>query len=537
MDTVVARHCGGGSWIPKLDMQIDVQNKLRDVLTGSDSVEIGQFKWVNLEMVREQAGEDWSNLRGKIYDTSAKFIERRLGEHDVLLRCQGGFMIIFSDLEGDEAADKVEEISLALNVFFLGDKILRNLKIEAEARSITTAEFMQIVSTSVALDQTSSSMGDEEFDAAPTGDGEGRLAVLRDSNAATSAAKQSIRSEAMGSTARLVEPDWTEQEREIAAQDAKDRQWEKTQLTPMPEEPTEQWRHADNRKPKEKEPRWRRAAPPEKPVTPPLPESLFVEDHGQWDDIVFKPSWDSRQNRIAVHFCLARRQHEDEVLYGRDTLLGSKSTDLHRQLDRAVAIAAQRAFQQQFVKKITCAIGIPVHYDTIAKVSDRVAYFSILQSVPQKLRKFFFFRIDGIPKGAPVMQMQEVLRSMKGFGSSLLVKLDFADRDLRRFEGCGVDEFGCEMPRRINDNGIRDEDVAAIYEMVASAQLQGAETYFTDVDDYEAFNAAISTGVRYISGKIIGREEPLPRAMRPYSLTKIRQLWEPNDDEPDVALI
>jgi EAL domain-containing protein (putative c-di-GMP-specific phosphodiesterase class I) len=520
-------------------MQTDVQKKLRDVLTGSDSVEIGQFKWVNLEMVREQAGEDWSDLRGKIYDTSAKFIERRLGEHDVLLRCQGGFMIIFSELEGDEAADKVEEISLALNVFFLGDKILRNLKIEAEARSITTAEFMQIVSTSVAIDQTSSSMGDDEFDADPTGDptGEGRLAALRSSREESPASKPSIRSEAMGSTARLVEPDWTEQERDIAAQAAKDREWKKSQLAAKPDVQTEQWRHADNRKPKEREPRWKRAEPLEQPISPPLPASVFVEDHGQWDDIVFKPSWDSRQNRIAVHFCLARRQHDDEVLYGRDTLLGSQSTDLHRQLDRAVAIAAQRAFQQQFVKKITCAIGIPVHYDTIAKISDRVAYFSILQSVPQKLRKFFFFRIDGIPKGAPAMQMQEVLRSMKGFGSSLLVKLDFADRDLRRFEGCGVDEFGCEMPRRINENGIRDDDVASIYEMVASAQLQGAETYFTDVDDYEAFNAAISTGVRYISGKIIGREEAMPRAMRSYSLTKIRQCWEPKDDEPNIALI
>ena len=146
-------------------------------------------------------------------------------------------------------------------------------------------------------------------------------------------------------------------------------------------------------------------------------------------------------------------------------------------------------------------------------------------------------RIDGIPPGAPVMQMQELFRSMKGFGSNLLAKLDFADRDLKRFEGCGIDLFGAEIPWRINQNGVRDEDVTAIYELVASAQLLGAETYFTDVDDYEVFSAALSTGVRYMSGKIVGEETALPGKITPYSLLKIRQRWEPSEDEPDAIHI
>jgi hypothetical protein len=524
-------------------MNLDVQNKLRDVLTGRDTVEMGQFKWVNLEMVKDQAGGDWASLRSKIYDTSAKFIERRLGENDVLLRCQGGFMIIFSELEGPEAADKVEEISLALNVFFLGDKVLRQLKIEAEARSITPAEFMSIVSTSVEMEDSSISDDDEPLDESHSG--EGKLADMRQpptgppaEETRPSAPDQSIKQKALGSTAALSEPDWTEQEKEISESEKDDVRWQKTRHAVAQSDSGEGWKHAESRKPDEQAPRWTKAAPIEKkPDAPSLPKAVFAESGAHWDDIVFKPCWDARQNVMSVNFCLARRTYRDEVLYGRDTLLGSDNADVNRELDRAIAIAAQRAFQQQFAKKMTCAIGIPVHYDTIAKVSDRVSYFSILQSVPQKLRKFFFFRIDGIPKGAPVMQMQELFRSMKGFGSNLLAKLDFADRDLKRFEGCGIDLFGAEIPWRINQNGVRDEDVTAIYELVASAQLLGAETYLTDVDDYEAFSAALSTGVRYMSGKILGEETALPAKITPYPLLKIRQRWEPSEDEPDAIHI
>ena len=523
-------------------MHVDVQNRLRDVLTGRDTVEMGQFKWVNLEMVKDQAGEDWSSLRAKIYETSAKFIERRLGENDVLLRCMGGFMIIFSELEGADAADKVEEISLALNAFFLGDKVLRQLKIEAEARSITPAEFMAIVSSSMPMDEPSVSDDDKELD--ETHSGEGRLADMREPPTgpppptAAPPSGRMIKQKALGSAATLTEPDWSEQETEIVGRERDAHRWEKSRRAVAQGETGEGWKHARSRKPVEAVPRWKQAAPLEKkPAAPALPKSVFVESGANWDDIVFKPSWDARQNVMSVNFCLARRTYRGEVLYGRDTLLGSESAEMHRELDRAVALAAQRAFQQQFAKKRTCAIGIPVHYDTIAKVSDRVAYFSILQTVPQKLRKFFFFRIDGIPAGAPVMQMQELFRSMKGFGSNLLAKLDFADRDLKRFEGCGIDLFGCDMPWRINQNGIRDDDVAAIYELVASAQLLGAETYFTDVDDYEAFSAALSTGVRYMSGKIIGDETAMPDKITPYPLLEIRQRWEPSEDESDAIHI
>jgi len=503
-------------------MKQDVKNKLREALVGREAVEMGQFKWVNLDMVRREAGANWDRLRARIYDASASFIEKRLTEPDVLMRCQGGFMIIFGDLEGEEAAAKVEEISLALNVFFLGDQLLKQLKIEAEARSVTSDELLQIVATSVALEEEleAEKKACEAVDTKPskkTTSSKPGTATKRDDTDVTDWRKLPAK------RAEIVGEDVEEAEDEVTTREACEAEWRKGEGEQRPVEPPV-WR--DNPQ-----------AEASEPVTILDPEAVYFEKTEQWDDLIFRPSWDAQKNEIFIHYCLARRLYKGRVLYGRDTLLGNNSPDLHRALDRSVCLTSQKAFQRRYAEGKVCRIGIPVHYDTIAKISDRVSYFSILQSVPQQMRKFFYFRVDGIPDGAPVSQMQEILRSMNGFGSNLLARLEFGKFDLRRFEGCGVDMFGCEVPNRVDQQEIKDEDVGNIFDLVSSAGLLKAETYLDQVREYDLLLAALSSGVRYFSGPIISPELAMPNPKSALNIVDIHARCNPVDDQDDVAFI
>ena len=502
-------------------MKQDVKNKLREALVGREVVEMGQFKWVNLDMIRREAGDNWNRLRNRIYDASSTFIENRLDDHDVLLRCQGGFMIIFGVLEGEEAAARVEEISLALNVFFLGDQLLKKLKIEAEARSVTSEELLQIVATSVALEaehEAEKQACEEVSRTSPKVDDTPK--------AATSAKHEDVdvtdwRKLPPKKTENVIED--SQEEDEVTTREDPEAQWRKDTTEHRPVEP----------------PVWRKPPKAEssEPVVTLDPEAVYFEKTEQWDDLIFRPSWDAQKNEIFLHFCLARRLYKGRVLYGRDTLLGNNSPDLHRALDRSVCLTSQKAFQRRYAEGKVCRIGIPVHYDTIAKISDRVSYFSILQSVPQQMRKFFYFRIDGIPDGAPVSQMQEILRSMNGFGSNLLARLEFGKFDLRRFEGCGVDMFGCEIPKRVNQQEIRDGDVGNIFDLVSSAGLLKSETYLDQVREYDLLLAALSSGIRYFSGPIIAPELAMPNPKSALNIVDIHARCNPAEDEDDVAFI
>ncbi|WP_417481091.1 hypothetical protein [Maricaulis sp.] len=243
---------------------------------------------------------------------------------------------------------------------------------------------------------------------------------------------------------------------------------------------------------------------------PALAEPMPIDVPRQWDDIIFKPCWDALHNAVCSNICLARRFKDGAVYYGRDTLLDSRAPDQHTALDRAVAIAAQRGFQKMYVRGDNCNICIPVHYDTIRTVADRVSYFSILQVVPVHLRRHFFLRVDHIPGDAPLAQMQDMFRSMKWFGSNLFATVPFDQTDLSRFEDCGIDIFGADIPAAVRAGEISDAHIEFLDRRTKAAEQQGAGTALNQVDSFEALVAGISVGVRGFAGDAVGTDSVLP---------------------------
>ena len=441
-------------------MPPELKQKLKQVLAGRSSVDMGQFQFLNLDKVREGAGADWERLREKVYEVSSHFIEKRLDPGDVVIRCQGGYLIIFEARDPDASEVAVREIAEELEHFFLGDRELSLLKVLGEARSVPTEELLEI--------------------------------VARTQDEAPSPAKPRKSGEARpdGDPA----PPWKRDKR--AASDDK-------AITD-----------------------WKDAPRPEaRPGYAHRPEAVYKESNAVWDDIVFKPCWDSRRSALLHNICVARRVVKGFAYYGRDTLMGSDDRVLHRKLDESVARAAQRGFQKSWSQGWACAIIVPVHYDTVATLSQRMKYFNILQSVPEAMRRYFFLRVDGVPKGAPLGQMQEIFRSMKPFGAYVLAHLDFGTADLKRFEGCGVGIFGTEVPNRMNEDGPEDHQVLALNDWVASARLLKAETYLTQTATLDVLEAGLSVGVRYFSGPAILPETPLPEPVRPLDLSEIRDNW------------
>lgn len=441
-------------------MPPELKHKLKKALSGRSSVDMGQFQFLNLDRVREEAGPDWDRLREKIYEVGIHFIEKRLGGNDVAIRCRGGFLIIFEALDGEAAQEAVAAIAEELEQFFLGDRVLQHLEVTGEARSVTTEELLEIVAKT-------QDEGRPRPPAAPPAD---------DDDISEPA------------------PPWARQE----AGDA------------YGEGPGTHWVEAPN---PERRPQ---------PAAAVRADKTDSDSNKAWDDIVFRPCWDARKSMLLHNVCIARRVVKGFVYYGRDTLMGSEARDMHRRLDQSVAKAAQRGFQKAYSQGGPSAVIVPVHYDTISSVSQRMQYFSILQSVPEPMRRFFFLRVDSIPDGAPLGQMQELFRSMKHFGAYVLAHLKYGVTDLKRFEGCGIGIFAAETPARFNAGGPDPAGLTAMSDWVASARLMKAETGLTQVDGLAMLDAGLSAGVRYFSGTAIAPERPLPVPVQPLTLADIQ---------------
>ncbi len=440
-------------------MPPELRQKLKQALAGRTSVDMGQFHFLNLERVRARVGANWPRLREKIYETSTQFIERRIGPDDVMIRVQGGFLIIFRVEDVAGAQDMVDAIAAELNAFFLGEPDLEGVRAAAEARDVPTVELLDIVAR----------------------------------------AQPHEREISVDDPAESV----------VAGPAPLEAPWQSVPTMP---------RDDDGKT------RWCEAPSPEgqsRPLLVEQPASDTLTVSISWDDFVFMPAWDSRKGCISHHICVARKAVGEDVAYGRDTLAGIPDRKMHRQLDLATALAAQRGYQKARAAGHACMLIVPVHYDSLSSISRRMEYFKALQPIPDAMRRFFLLRIDGVPDGAPMAQLQEVCRSMKHFGAYVLVHHRFDHPGLDRFESCGIGVFSADAPARLNNDGASDKDLISCVNWVVTAQAMTADTALLDVESVALLEAAMSAGVRFFAGPAIAPEVDVPGAPRGLSLSKI----------------
>ena len=467
-------------------MDVETMKRLKTALAGRASVDIGHFQWINLDMVRAEAAEQWDNLREKVYSAAAHFIEKRLGPNDVMLRCRGGFIIIFADYTGDDAAAQTEVISQELNCFFLGDRILQRLEISSKSQTVSMAELADMVAGGSAEDDKADSAARRKpvRKDAKKSRSVGHWQALKHEKAAGTAVSSSI-GHWRGDLAGLYSDAPDDSILALSGADSADF-----------DVAAKRWSHST--------------------------ADLFSDLDKTWDDIVFMPSWDVRFGYITANFCLARRKYHGRMLFGRDTLLGNAAPDLHRLLDHSVAIAAQRGFMRRYAEGMKCAIAIPVNYDTIIGPSDRVRYFSILQCMPQKVRKYFYLRVDNIPDGAPQGQMEELFRAMRCFGSNILAKIPVGTIQLGRFENCGITLFSSELPAPDASGHIKENVLRQLTAEAVSIERFGARGCLTNVATFEQLDAGLNAGFQVFIGDAVGEASTLPVPLQPCLLDDLR---------------
>tara|TARA_R110002073_G_scaffold68208_5_gene169513 strand:+ start:11311 stop:12564 length:1254 start_codon:yes stop_codon:yes gene_type:complete len=127
-------------------MPYRILDQLKGVLAGRHDMDIGQLQLINLDLVRLGAGDRWDKLRTKIFDVSIHFIEKRIGANDVLIRCEEGFLLLFGEDDAQANEARTREISEALNLFFLGDEILKQLQIKSLARRMDLDNLASLMS-------------------------------------------------------------------------------------------------------------------------------------------------------------------------------------------------------------------------------------------------------------------------------------------------------------------------------------------------------------------------------------------------------
>jgi hypothetical protein len=99
----------------------DLLPRLRTMAQGRETLDVAQLHFVGLNEIEQAYGDRWPEQKAKIQDAAETFLRRRIDGGDVLIRGDGGFLVVLSGAAGPEAHAISAQLTHGLNAFFLGE--------------------------------------------------------------------------------------------------------------------------------------------------------------------------------------------------------------------------------------------------------------------------------------------------------------------------------------------------------------------------------------------------------------------------------
>lgn len=135
------------------ELNAGMVNRLRDIVQGGGDVDVSQFEFIGFDEIAQAYGSDWQAHQERVKETAQAFLNRRLGERDMLVRGADGFLIVFADRDTERSRNQAETLKDDLNTFYLGEGATqppvqvavnhRRLPVQELIQSLGDADFVE----------------------------------------------------------------------------------------------------------------------------------------------------------------------------------------------------------------------------------------------------------------------------------------------------------------------------------------------------------------------------------------------------------
>ncbi|SUS03383.1 hypothetical protein DF3PB_10135 [uncultured Defluviicoccus sp.] len=98
----------------------DLRARLRVLAKGRETLDVAQLHFVSLGEIQQAYGARWPEHKSRIQDAAESFLRKRVGASDMLVRGEGGFLLVLGVAAGPEAHAITAQLTHGLNAFFTG---------------------------------------------------------------------------------------------------------------------------------------------------------------------------------------------------------------------------------------------------------------------------------------------------------------------------------------------------------------------------------------------------------------------------------
>jgi hypothetical protein len=98
----------------------DFASRLKTLARSRETLDVAQLQFVGLADIKQAYGDRWPAQKGRIQDIAEAFLRKRIGSSDLLIRGDGGFVVLFGASRGAESHAISAQLTHGLNSFFTG---------------------------------------------------------------------------------------------------------------------------------------------------------------------------------------------------------------------------------------------------------------------------------------------------------------------------------------------------------------------------------------------------------------------------------
>lgn len=100
---------------------VDMLARLRGLAKSRETIDVAQLHFVGLDKIESAYGARWPENKARIQDAAESFLRKRIGATDLLVRGDGGFLVVLGAAAGPEAHAVTAQLTQGLNAFFTGE--------------------------------------------------------------------------------------------------------------------------------------------------------------------------------------------------------------------------------------------------------------------------------------------------------------------------------------------------------------------------------------------------------------------------------
>ncbi|MFC4725808.1 hypothetical protein AB6B38_10355 [Glycocaulis abyssi] len=181
------------------------------------------------------------------------------------------------------------------------------------------------------------------------------------------------------------------------------------------------------------------------PIPPPRPrEPVRLPPF----ELCFEPVWASATGFAALSLVhpVGRMRGDGPLVRGHALSPSEGGGAMRMELDRAVLMAAGRAWQEAAGESAPGALAVPVHFETLVTVKYRLPYMAAINALDETVRSALMLHILGAEMDAPMGSLTEVCRLARTLTRRIMVEVDPCTIRLDRFNDSRIDIFSMEAP-------------------------------------------------------------------------------------------